>query len=154
MDTSLLPILLIEDSDEDYIALRRAWQQTGLRNPLYRCADGDEALEYLRQTGRYADAQSAPCPALILLDLNLPGTDGREVITIIKRDENLCLIPIVVMTTSSNPRDVRDCYCCGANSYQVKAADYDLFKQQIKRLAEYWFDTVVLPAVADCEIKK
>ena len=87
MDTSLLPILLIEDSDE--------------------------ALEYLHQTGRYIDPQNAPRPALILLDLNLPGTDGREILAQIKRDEHFYSIPLIVMTTSSHPRDVLECYCRG-----------------------------------------
>lgn len=145
MDTSLLPILLIEDSDEDYLTLVRAWQQTGLTNPLYRCGNGDEALEYLHRTGRYAQPNNAPRPALILLDLNLPGTDGREILAQIKRDEQLCSIPLVVMTTSSNPRDIRECYCCGANSYQVKAADYEGFKQQVEHLVAYWLKTVMLP---------
>ncbi|HYE73458.1 MAG TPA: response regulator, partial [Blastocatellia bacterium] len=78
-----LPILLIEDSDEDYQALKRAWEQAGRSNPIYWCRDGDEALQLLR--GCRSEGENAFCPSLILLDLNLPGTEGREVLEAIKR---------------------------------------------------------------------
>lgn len=150
--SSLPPILLIEYSDEDYATLVRAFIYAGVRNPLHRCRDGDEALEYLYHFGRYADSPQAGAPALILLDLNLPGTDGREVLAEVKRDEKLNVIPIIVMTTSSNPKDILECYRRGANSYQVKSANYEGFKREILRTVDYWFATSTLPAATENEI--
>jgi CheY-like chemotaxis protein len=146
-DNLTAPLLLIEDSDEDYAALVRALGRAGLNTPLRRCHDGDEALEYLRQSGRYAAPETAPRPALILLDLNVPGTDGREVLRAVKRDGDLSAIPVIVMTTSANPADIVECYRQGANGYQVKTANYEGFKREIQRTVDYWFRTAVIPAM-------
>jgi CheY-like chemotaxis protein len=146
-DNLTAPLLLVEDSDEDYAALERAILQAGLNIPLHRCRDADEALEYLRQSGRYADPETAPRPSLILLDLNVPGTDGREALQVIKRDKALSAIPVIVMTTSANPVDVIECYRQGANGYQVKMSDYEGFKLEIQRTVDYWFHTAVIPAM-------
>lgn len=145
-DNLTSPLLLVEDSDEDYVALVRAFRQAGLTVPYNRCRDGDEALEYLRQSGRYATPGTAPRPSLILLDLNLPGTDGREVLRIVKHDVELSSIPIIVMTTSANPADIIECYRQGANGYQVKMANYEGFKREIQSTVDYWFRTAVIPA--------
>jgi CheY-like chemotaxis protein len=139
------PILLVEDSPEDFEATVRAFKRSGLRNPIFRCEDGDGALDFLHQRGRYADAEQAPRPGVILLDLNLPGTDGREVLTEIKRDESLRQIPVIVLTTSNDERDVEACYQAGANSYIQKPVDMDGFLRAIERLKGYWFEVVVLP---------
>lgn len=138
-------LLVIEDSNEDFEAFQRYVRRSPLTIPVYRCVDGDEALAFLYRTGRYIDPQSAPRPGLILLDLNLPGTDGREVLRKIKQDEILKLIPVVVFTTSNNPRDIEACYRQGVNSYIVKPMDFNRLKQSIKILIDYWFDTTVLP---------
>jgi CheY-like chemotaxis protein len=145
--TVFAPVLLVEDSDEDYHACVRAFRQAGLSTPHQRCRDGDEALEYLHQTGRYAESGAAPRPALILLDLNLPGTDGREVLRVVKQDRDLCDIPVIVMTTSANPSDILECYCQGANGYQVKTSNYEGFKSEIQRMVDYWFRTALIPAM-------
>jgi CheY-like chemotaxis protein len=139
-------LLVIEDSNEDFEAFHRYVQQSPLTIPIYRCADGDEALAFLYRTGRYVDPQSAPRPGLILLDLNLPGTDGREVLQQIKQDEILKLIPVVIFTTSNNPKDITTCYQQGVNSYIVKPMNFTRLKQNIKILIDYWFDTNMLPA--------
>ncbi|MBC7969344.1 MAG: response regulator [Verrucomicrobia bacterium] len=138
-------LLVIEDSNEDFEAFQRYVRRSPLTIPLYRCVDGDEALAFLDRTGRYADPQSAPRPGLILLDLNLPGTDGREVLRKIKQDETLKLIPVVVFTTSNNPKDIETCYRQGVNSYIVKPMDFNRLKRSIQILIDYWFDTTVLP---------
>lgn len=143
------PLLLVEDSDEDYAALVRAFWQAGVSVPHHRCCDGDEALEYLRQSGRYADAETAPRPSLILLDLNLPGTDGREVLRAVKQDGGLSTVPVIVMTTSANPADILECYRQGANGYQVKTANYEGFKREIQSTVDYWFHTAVIPAMVE-----
>lgn len=139
------PILLIEDSPEDYEATVRAFERSGLRNPIFRCEDGDNALDFLHRRGRYADPEQAPRPGVILLDLNLPGTDGRDVLTEIKQDDRLKQIPVIVLTTSDDARDVEACYRAGANSYVQKPVDMDGFLRAIERLNGYWFEVVVLP---------
>ncbi|HEX3554779.1 MAG TPA: response regulator [Thermoanaerobaculia bacterium] len=141
------PILLVEDSPEDYETTERAFRKSGLKNPIYRCADGDEALDFLYRRGRFSDPQKAPRPGVILLDLNLPGTDGREVLSEIKNDPALKQIPVIVLTTSKDDRDVEVCYRCGANSYIQKPVDLDGFMQAIERLNGYWFEVVILPRV-------
>ncbi len=141
------PILLVEDSPEDYETTERAFRRSGLKNPIYRCADGDEALDFLYRRGRFSDPATAPRPGVILLDLNLPGTDGREVLSEIKNDPSLKQIPVIVLTTSKDDRDVEVCYRCGANSYVQKPVDLDGFMKAIERLNGYWFEVVILPKV-------
>ena len=148
---TLFSILLVEDSDEDYMAFTRALRDTAVTVSLPRCTRSEEALDYLYERGRFADAARAPRPALVLLDLNLPGMDGRELLAIIKGDEHLKSIPVVIVTTSHNPRDVEWCYQHGANGYQVKAIGYDQFRSAMRLLVEYWLTVCVLPATADRE---
>ncbi len=139
------PLLIVEDSNEDFEALQRLLQRSPLTIPLQRCVNGDQALEFLYHTGNYHDRQKLPLPGLIILDLNLPGTDGREVLHRIKRDEKLKTIPIVVFTTSNNPKDVEDCYRYGVNSYMVKPIDFAHLKTSIQTLVDYWFKVTTLP---------
>lgn len=140
-----LPILIVEDSDEDFEAVGRVMRKSAVTNPLFRCTDGDDALDFLYRMGTYADPQTAPRPALILLDLNLPGTDGREVLEQIKQDEELKIIPVVVFTTSANPRDVEVCYRNGANGYILKPIDLNRFVELMRIVIDYWFRAIILP---------
>jgi CheY-like chemotaxis protein len=144
-NTPSQPILLVEDSPEDFETTERAFRKSGLRNPIVRCADGDEALDYLFRRGAYTDPEKTPRPGVILLDLNLPGTDGREVLTELKADPILKQIPVVVLTTSKDERDVDACYKAGASSYIQKPVDLDGFIKAIERLNGYWFEVVILP---------
>lgn len=139
------PILLVEDSPEDFEATLRAFQRSGLKNTVVRCEDGDEALDYLHRRGKYADPARSPRPGVVLLDLNLPGTDGRQVLAEIKKSDHLHDIPVVVLTTSSDERDINACYRAGANSYIQKPVDIDGFMKAIERLNGYWFEVVILP---------
>src|SRR3978361_1505293 len=100
LDSPNQPILLVEDSPEDFETTERAFRRSGLKNPIYRCADGDEALDFLPRRGHNPEPDKAPRPGVILLDLNLPGTDGREVLSEIKNDPDLKQIPVIVLTTS------------------------------------------------------
>ena len=138
MPESLAELLVIEDSPEDFEATRRSLVRGGLVNPIVHLADGDAALDYLLNG-------KPGVPALILLDLNLPGTDGRQVLARVKDHPKLREVPIVVLTTSRDERDIRACYRAGANSYIQKPVDLAGFQRALKTLREYWFDVVVLP---------
>jgi CheY-like chemotaxis protein len=121
------PLLLIEDSQEDRVATMRAFKKCGLVNPIIWCGNGDDALDYLHQRGRYAETGSALRPGVILLDLNMPGTDGREVLAQIKQSESLKTIPVIVLSTSSDTRDIVGSYKAGASSYLRKPVDMEGF---------------------------
>jgi CheY-like chemotaxis protein len=145
--TSSQTILIVEDSDDDYDATVRALTRgTNLKNPIHRCEDGEETLDYLMRRGRYASPNDLPRPGIILLDLNMPGMDGRRVLDRIKSDANLKAIPTIVMTNSIDERDINDCYSMGANTYVQKPLDWTGFFDAVKRLKEYWFEIAVLPS--------
>jgi len=142
------PILVVEDSDEDFEALTRVMKRTSIVNPIFRCCDGEEAIDFLERRGDYTQAEQAPRPSLILLDLNLPGTDGREVLQHIKQNAQFSAIPTVIFTTSSNPKDLEFCYANGANSYLLKPLGIDKFQRSVQILIDYWFEAVQLSDTA------
>ena len=136
------PILIVEDSDDDYEATERAFKKYGnLMNPLVRCEDGQEALAYLEKI----DLNDVNKPGIVLLDLNLPGIDGREVLKTLKSHPTLKNIPIVVLTTSNDERDIQACYDLGANTYTQKPVLLENFFHAIQKLKEYWFEIAILP---------
>jgi CheY-like chemotaxis protein len=137
------PMLVVEDSNEDFEALERLVQRSPLTVPVHRCITGDQALAFLSRTGNYRE--DALRPGLIVLDLNLPGTDGREVLRRIKQNEKLRTIPVIVFTTSSNPKDIEVCYQYGVNSYIVKPINFTQLKRGIQTLIDYWFEVTTLP---------
>jgi CheY-like chemotaxis protein len=139
------PLLIVEDSNEDFEALQRFLRRSPTKISIQRCVSGEEALAFLYRTGRYADGERPPRPGLIVLDLNLPGTDGREVLRRIKQDDSLKAIPVVVFTTSNNPKDIVDCYQYGANSYIIKPINFAQLKHDIQTLIDYWFEVTTLP---------
>lgn len=141
----LPPLLIIEDSNEDFEAFQRYLNQYTSIIPIYRCTNGDQALAFLYRRNRYTDPKTSPRPGVILLDLNLPGTDGREVLRQIKQDDDLKTVPVVVFTTSSNPKDIETCYKQGVNSYIIKPMDISLLRQSIQGLLSYWFEITMLP---------
>jgi CheY-like chemotaxis protein len=139
-------LLVVEDSDEDFEALNRIIDQVCvLPLTIHRCIDGDDALDFLNQEGNYNGDRDYPQPGLIILDLNLPGTDGREVLAIIKQSAMLKTIPVVVLSTSSNPKDVAACYQAGANSYVLKPLKIDELRNSVAVMLNYWFKVTVLP---------
>lgn len=138
------PLLIVEDSNEDFEALQRLLLRSSLTIAIHRCVNGDQALAFLYRTGHY-QGQDAPRPGLIVLDLNLPGTDGRDVLRRIKQDETLKKIPIVIFTTSSNPQDIEDCYQYGVNSYIIKPINFAQLKRDIQTIVDYWFEVTTLP---------
>ncbi|HNP73084.1 MAG TPA: response regulator [Kouleothrix sp.] len=141
-------LLVVEDSDEDFEAIVRSLNKVGPVPEISRCVDGDDALDHLNGRGAYAGAPVWKPPSLILLDLNLPATDGREVLAEIKHDTRLSTIPVVVLTTSANPKDIEACYRAGANSYMIKPVNMNELNRILHLLCEYWFTSVVLPRPA------
>jgi two-component system response regulator len=131
-------ILVVEDNPDDFEAVKRAFRKAGLSQPPTHAESGEAAVEYLR-------GKEKGHPNLVLLDLNMPGIGGRRALEIIKQDEKLRHIPIVVLTTSSYEADVSACYALGANTYIQKPVDYDVLCAAIKKIKEYWLETAVLP---------
>ncbi|OKH52049.1 two-component system response regulator [Calothrix sp. HK-06] len=141
------PLLVVEDSNEDFRMLQRLMQRFEVKNPIYRCSDGDEVLNYLYHKGAYDNPRKAPRPSVILLDLNLPGVDGRYVLERIKQDITFRGIPIVVFTTSSNPEDIELCYQKGANGYLIKPMDYKELHNIMRAFVNYWLEANVAPMI-------
>jgi two-component system response regulator len=138
-------ILMVEDSDIDFETTLRAFKKSNIHNPLHRCQDGDEALDYLFHRGKYQNDPHWRRPGLVLLDLNLPGTDGREVLEEAKKDESLKKIPIIVLTTSNDEVDINRCYKAGANSYIVKPVTIEGAIYAVERLKDFWLEIAILP---------
>jgi two-component system response regulator len=135
-------ILLVEDSPSDVLMTRQALENAKLLNNLHVVEDGVEAMEYLRNKGRFA---AAPRPHLILLDLNLPKKSGREVLAEIKADPGLKMIPVVVLTTSKAEEDVLQSYGLHANCYVTKPVEFGSFAAVIQSIEKFWFTVVTLP---------
>jgi two-component system, chemotaxis family, response regulator Rcp1 len=137
-----IEILLVEDSPADVDLTREALEDTKIHNNLSIVSDGVEALTFLRREGEYADA---PHPDLILLDLNLPKKDGREVLAEIKADPRLRRIPVVVLTTSEADQDILRSYDLHANCYVTKPVDLDAFVEVVRSIEDFWLAIVRLP---------
>lgn len=137
-----IDILLVEDSEGDIRLIREALREGKLNNELYVVRNGVEAMDFLQKRNKFADAVR---PDLILLDLNLPKKDGREVLSEIKADEQLKRIPVVILTTSSSETDVIKTYNLHANCYIVKPLDLNQFIQVVKSVESFWLSIVKLP---------
>ena len=137
-----IDILLVEDNHGDVRLTREALKEGKVLNTLYVVGDGIEALEFLRHEGQYA---KIPHPDIILLDLNLPRMDGREVLAEIKADPNLRRIPVVILTTSKAEEDIIKSYDLHANCFITKPVDLDQFFSVVKSVEEFWFTIVKLP---------
>jgi CheY-like chemotaxis protein len=135
-------ILLVEDNPADARLVMEVFKDFKINNKLYHVKDGVEAMNYLHQEGEYIDVSK---PDLILLDLNLPRKDGREVLKEIKEDETLKCIPVVILTTSSAEDDVLKTYCNHANCYIIKPVDFDQFINVIQSIESFWLTMVKLP---------
>lgn len=141
-----LPILIVEDSPEDFEALVRAFSKAKVPNPIYRFSYGEDAFDFLKQRGRYFKHGAESRPGLLILDLNLPGTDGLKVLQEIRADPLLKTIPVLVFSTSSSAREIEECYLAGANSYLVKPSSPDELFEVVRRLKDYWLEVVTLPS--------
>lgn len=135
-------ILLVEDNPVDAMLTREAFREARVCNNLHITEDGEEAMDFLYKRGKYA---SAPSPAIILLDLNLPRKDGREVLAEIKENVTLRHIPVIILTTSEDYEDIRRSYELQANCFITKPVDLEQFNKALECLGEFWFTLVRLP---------
>jgi CheY-like chemotaxis protein len=141
-----IDLLIAEDDEDDYQLMKEAMEEAQIPYRLWRVRDGEELIDYLLHRNRYEGGLNAPLPKIIFLDLNMPRKDGREALREIKAHQFLQKIPIVVLTTSNDPKDVEESYAAGANSYIHKAVNFNQFIEIFKILKWYWFETVELPS--------
>ena len=142
-ESRVLDVLLVEDDEGDVLMTREAFEFYKVRNPLHVVSDGEQALQFVRQTGPFADA---PRPGLILLDINLPRLSGLEVLAELKADPELALIPVVMLTTSQAEEDILRSYRLHANAYVSKPVDFENFIDAIRQIDDFFMTLVRLPA--------
>ena len=135
-------ILLVEDNAADIALTKKAIEKSKIVNNLSITRDGEEAMDFLYKKGKYSDAKK---PDLIILDLNLPKKDGREILEEVKKDEDLKKIPVVILTTSNAEKDILKTYNLYANCYITKPLDFDQFIAIVKQINDFWFSIVKLP---------
>jgi two-component system, chemotaxis family, response regulator Rcp1 len=138
-------ILLVEDNENDVMLTREGFKRAKVPARLHHVENGEKCMAFLRGSGKYADA---PMPDIVLLDLNMPVMDGREVLEQIVADPELCRLPVIVLTTSEGEQDILRMYRLRCSSYIVKPVDFADFMRVINGLNDYWFSTVVLPEAA------
>lgn len=131
-------ILLVEDNPDDQALTLRALKKNNIRNPVVVVEDGVEALDYLFATGSFADRDANDPPMLVLLDLKLPKVDGHQVLSRLRQDSRTELVPVVILTSSREERDLIEGYRSGANSYIQKPVDFDDFIEAVRQLGLYW----------------
>jgi two-component system, response regulator len=144
-DFEQVEILLVEDNPQDAEMTLRAFRRSNLANRVHWVKDGEEALEYIFRTGRYAEVESVAVPKLVLLDIKMPKVDGIEVLRRLKEDAATRTIPVVIMTSSNEERDVVESYRVGVNSYIVKPVASDAFFETVAKLGLYWVLTNRVP---------
>ena len=138
MSASPTNILLVEDDPNDALLLERAFRKAGLPYPLIIVSDGDQAVDFLQGVGKYRDRIKYPMPNLMLLDLKLPRRSGHEVLKWLRSRPGLKRLPVIVLTSSSEQRDVVAAYDEGTNSYLVKPSNAELLGQMVSQLEKYW----------------
>lgn len=136
------PILLVDDSPDDILIAKRAFEKSRIHNKIFVTYDGEEAIQFLRKEGEYKDV---PTTGLVILDLNMPKVNGFEVLETIKSDEKLKSIPIIVLTSSSRPEDIERAYDLGANSFIVKPVNFEDFVEAVMEIKRYWLSLSKLP---------
>jgi len=148
LDNSIrnIEILLVEDNPADARLIVEVFDGFTIKKHLTIAKDGEEAMDYLNKKGKYKDRN---CPSIIILDLNLPKKDGREILKEIKQHENLKSIPVVILTTSSDENDVKNSYSNYASAYLTKPANFDEFVRLINSFEDFWFKWVTLPQCVD-----
>jgi CheY-like chemotaxis protein len=141
-DSEVIDVLLVEDDEGDVLMTKEAFEYYKIRNRLHVVSDGEQALQFLRKTGPYADA---PRPGLILLDVNLPRRSGLEVLAELKQDEDLLVIPVVMLTTSAAEEDILRSYALHANAFVTKPVDFEHFIEAVRQIDNFFLTLVCLP---------
>jgi len=133
-------ILLVEDNPDDVFMVSRAFKQVGIVNPLVVVRDGQQAIQYLKGEGLYVDRQQFPVPDLMLLDLDLPGVNGFQVLTWLRRESDCRHVPVVVLTSSTYSPDVKRAYQVGANTFLTKPTDFIELVSEVKAVGDFWLN--------------
>lgn len=144
-------ILLVEDNENDVLLTRQGFKRAKLMVNLHHVRDGEECMRFLLKQAEFADAST---PDMVLLDLNMPKMDGREVLAEIVKDDTLRRLPVVILTTSAEEREILDMYRLRCSSYIVKPVDFDQFLGAIRLIGDYWFTVVVLPTDPEAASKR
>jgi len=142
---SVITIHMCDDDPDDQLLVSDALKEARLGNPIDFTSNGRELLQYLNREGKYETLKDTPLPGIILLDLNMPIMDGREVLKILKENEKFKSIPIVILTTSKAEEDVARSYDMGVNSFVIKPVSFENLVEMIQSITEYWFHVVHLP---------
>ena len=137
-----IEILIVEDNEGDVGLIEEVFEEAKIKNNIHVAEDGEEAMLYLRGKGKFL---GSPRPDIIILDLNLPKKDGREVLREFKEDENLHNIPVIVLTTSNAEKDILRAYDLHANAYITKPLDFDQFIKVVESIGNFWLEIVELP---------
>ena len=145
---NVAPIVLVaEDHNYDKMILQEVFSRAGIHADLHFVSDGEQMLDYLHRRGRFTEESSAPTPALILLDLNMPRLDGRKVIRILRADEGLRHLPVIALSTSESQKHITEAYSIGINAYLVKPANIPDYIAKITSLWQFWMVTASLPVL-------
>jgi two-component system response regulator len=143
--TKPITILMADDDEDDRLLTKEALDESRVLNDLFFVEDGEELIDYLKNSGKFADSAKYPRPSLILLDLNMPKKDGLEALTEIKSDPHMQAIPVVILTTSKQEEDMVKSYGLGAASYITKPVNFEGLVNLMKALGKYWIEFVELP---------
>lgn len=140
--------LMVEDREDDILLIRRAFDKAGIRNPLHVVRSGEEAMNYLQGIGKFSKRAEYPLPAILLLDLKMPGIDGFEVLRWIRSQPTLSTLRVLVLTSSTDIRDVNQAYALGANSFMVKPMDFENTTELARAIMDYWLARTAEPQIS------
>ena len=138
-------ILYVEDDENDVFLMDHAWKKAGVLNPLKTVSDGEQAVQYLSGKGKYANRDEYPLPMLVMLDLKLPKLHGLDVLKWIREQPAIQILPVIILSSSSQPQDIRTAYARGANSYLIKPPHVDGLMELVASLKDYWLDRNEMP---------
>jgi CheY-like chemotaxis protein len=131
-------VLLAEDDEHDIVATKRAWKKHNIANSLYIVNDGEECLDFLHRRGKYSEPGTAPRPGILLLDIKMPKMDGLSVLEHIRKDQALCHLPVIILTTSKAEEDRLRGYNLGVNAYIVKPVGFENFSEAVRAINVFW----------------
>lgn len=148
------PVLIVEDNDDDSFFMMRAFRSTGMAVPPIRVEDGQKAIHYLAGSGEFEDRSKFPQPVLVLLDIKLPFASGFDVLRWVREESACPNLPVIMLTSSNQERDVEEAYALGANAYLMKPSQGDECLEIARAIKRFWLDANILPAFKDSCLKK